>query len=176
MDAADQVTEGLRPCHGHARLPPRWARPGRAPPRGGPAEPGGVVSRQGPGRWRTQTGPPGTRRHWSVVVGLGSVGLERVRRVLPRLATVDLEARAHVWVGIDADDLVALGALPALESVGRALEEHAGATLVAHLALQRAGASALAREVGAHVVSSTHPRSEPGRTTRMAQLRPSCTC
>src|SRR4029453_8424759 len=70
MDAADQVTEGLRPCHGHARLPPRWARPGRAPPRGGPAEPGGGVSRPGPGargageRKRAPPGPAVIGRWW----------------------------------------------------------------------------------------------------------------
>src|SRR5436190_2592802 len=121
--------EGLRPRHGHAGLPAQRPGPGRAAARGGGTRPGRPVSVRPAGHRRTRTGPTrgpafvgrfsGRAGRWS------SVGLERVRGVLPRLATVDLEAHADVGVTVDADDLVALGALPALEPVGRALEEHA---------------------------------------------------
>src|SRR6266536_709068 len=85
-----------------------------------------------------------------------SLVLERVWRVVPRLSTVDLEAAAHLRIAVDADDLVALRAFPALEPVGRALERHARAALVAHLALQGGGTgtTCVAREVSAHVVVS----------------------
>src|SRR6266536_1500739 len=86
----------------------------------------------------------------------GCLVLERVGGVVPRLTTIDLETAAHLRIAVDADDLVALGALPPLETVGRALERHARAALVAHLALQGggAGATCVAREVSAHVVVS----------------------
>src|SRR6266540_3264471 len=86
----------------------------------------------------------------------GCLVLERVGGVVPRLATIDLETASHLRIAVDADDLVALGALPALEPVRRALERHARAALVAHLALQGggAGATCVAREVSAHVVVS----------------------
>src|SRR6266536_3296355 len=85
-----------------------------------------------------------------------SLVLERVWRVVPRLSTVDLEAAAHLRIAVDADDLVALRAFPALEPVGRALERHARAALAAHLALQGGGTgtTCVAREVSAHVVVS----------------------
>src|SRR6266487_3351331 len=86
----------------------------------------------------------------------GCLVLERVGGVVPRLTTIDLETAAHLRIAVDADDLVALRALPPLETVGRALERHARAALVAHLALQGggAGATCVAREVSAHVVVS----------------------
>src|SRR6266511_1131414 len=92
----------------------------------------------------------------SVPLCRGCLVLERVGGVVPRLTTIDLETAAHLRIAVDADDLVALRALPPLETVGRALERHARAALVAHLALQGggAGATCVAREVSAHVVVS----------------------
>src|SRR6266542_6790581 len=64
----------------------------------------------------------------------GCLVLERVGGVVPRLATIDLETASHLLIAVDADDLVALRALPPLETVGKALERHARAALAAHLA------------------------------------------
>src|SRR6266540_1579681 len=92
-----------------------------------------------------------------------SLVLEGLGGVVPRLAAIDLEAATDLRITVDADDLVALGALPALEAVRRALERHARAALVAHLALQGRGAgSCVAREVSAHVVVSLLLPPSPG--------------
>src|SRR5919198_5780676 len=92
-----------------------------------------------------------------------SLVLEGLWRVVPRLSAIDLEAATHLGIAVDADDLVALRALPALEAVRRALERHAGAALVAHLALQgRSAGTCVAREVSAHVVSLLLPPSPGG--------------
>src|SRR5215207_3957614 len=84
--------------------------------------------------------------------------LEGVRGVVPGLAAGDLEAAADLGVAVDADDLLALRALPALEPVGRALQLHARAALVTDLALQGRGGGAAV--VGAH---SRRLLAPPGR-------------
>src|SRR5215207_308417 len=84
--------------------------------------------------------------------------LEGVRRVVPGLAAGDLEAAADLGVAVDADDLLALRALPALEPVSRALQLHARAALVTDLALQGRGGGAAV--VGAH---SRRLLAPPGR-------------
>src|SRR4029453_6156332 len=61
-------------------------------------------------------------------------------------------------VRVDADDLLALRALPALEPVGRALQLHARAALVTDLALQGRGGGAAV--VGGHCCRLLSP---PGR-------------
>src|SRR6266496_3378797 len=48
----------------------------------------------------------------SVPLCRGCLVLERVGGVVPRLTTIDLETAAHLRIAVDADDLVALRALP----------------------------------------------------------------
>src|SRR4029453_16925512 len=110
--------------------------------RGQPATPSRGAE-EGPGHlWET---PPGARTppHPPPV--------ERLRGVVPRLASGDLEPAADLGVAVDADDLLAAGARPALEAVGGAREVHPGTALVAHLAPQGGRGAGVALGVGAHV-------------------------
>src|SRR5687768_3512468 len=60
----------------------------------------------------------------SPLVPMARSVLEGIGRVVPRLPAGDLEAATDLGVAVDADDLLALGAPPALEPVGRALQVH----------------------------------------------------
>src|SRR5919204_1576197 len=103
--------------------------------------------------------------------------LEDLGRVVPRLPAGKLEAAPDLGVAVDADDLLAPGALPAFEPVGRALQVHPRSALVAHLTLRdRRGAGVLlchgqrslplvtmSRSRGARAGAARCPRRSPGQ-------------
>jgi EAL domain len=78
---------------------------------------------------RTPASRPRCARGWTrpALGATGSPGssrrsvLEHVRRVVPWLPAGDLEAAPDLGVAVDADDLLAGGAPPSLEPVGRTL-------------------------------------------------------
>src|SRR5215211_4233213 len=86
--------------------------------------------------------------------------LEGIGRVVPRLPAGDLEAATDLGVAVDADDLLAVGAPPALEPVGRALQVHPGAAFVAQLTLPGAFGASVALDLGVHVVLSLPPEGQ----------------
>jgi hypothetical protein len=122
--------------------PSSWSASSRTiPPPPGPRPPGPRVAR-GVARFRSRS------------------VLEDVRRVVPRLPAGDLEAAPDLGVAVDADDLLAGGAPPSLESVGRTLQVHPSAALVARLLPRGGRGASLGSRVGIHVaVASCHART-----------------
>jgi hypothetical protein len=120
-----------------------------------------------------QLEPPRGRSHPRQDLGLQALGshgavarsrsrsvLEDVRRVVPWLPAGDLEAAPDLGVAVDADDLLAGGAPPSLESVGRTLQVHPSAALVARLLPRGGRGASLGSRVGIHVaVASCHART-----------------
>src|SRR5829696_3008846 len=86
--------------------------------------------------------------------------LEGIGGVVPRLPAGNLEAATDLGVAVDADDLLAVGAPPALEPVGRALQVHPGAALVAPLTLHGGFGASVALDLGVHEVLSLPSRKQ----------------